>query len=124
VIDQRRNHALEAQKDSELNGHKHNGKDDADDCRDQSDPIVKEIAGRENKDHRAKQSMGIACEASNVMVVISTPSLDAITVASIAQFRPVAGSRFSDEAQWARILTAMNININDIAIGEIDSRGR
>jgi hypothetical protein len=65
--------------------------------------------------------MGIACEASNVMVVISTPSLDAIINCPIP---PVAGSRFSDEAHWARILTAMNININDIAIGEIDSRGR
>jgi hypothetical protein len=80
VIDQRRNHALEAYKNSELNGHKHNGKNDADHCGDQSDPIVKEIARRENKDHRATQSMRVACEASNVMVVISTPSLDAVTV--------------------------------------------
>jgi hypothetical protein len=53
------------------------------------------------------------------MVGISTPSPDAITVGINSQFRLVAGSRFSDKARWARILTVMNINVNGVATSEI-----
>ena len=51
MIDQRSDHTLEAEKDPELNGYEHNGEDDPDDCGDQSNPVMKQIAGckRKNK---------------------------------------------------------------------------
>jgi hypothetical protein len=61
--------------------------------------------------------MGTACGTSNVTVFISTPCLGAIMVNINSEFSRVAGSRSSDGARWARILTAMNIN--DVAISEI-----
>ncbi|MGA2817185.1 MAG: hypothetical protein ABSE67_12955, partial [Xanthobacteraceae bacterium] len=57
MVDHRRDHALEAQEDSELNGNEHDREDDPDDCGDQSNPVMKQIAGckREDEGHRARQ---------------------------------------------------------------------
>jgi hypothetical protein len=50
-----RDHALEAQEDSELNGDEHDREDDPNNRGDQSNPVMKQIAGckRENEGHRA-----------------------------------------------------------------------
>ena len=41
VVDHRRDHGLEAQEDSELNGDEHDREDDPNDCGDQSNPVMK-----------------------------------------------------------------------------------
>jgi hypothetical protein len=77
VIDDRRDHALEAEKDSDLNGDEHNGKDNSDDRGDQSNPVMKKIARCERENHRVKkrsekrntQGIGIVGKPWNVMVL-------------------------------------------------------
>jgi hypothetical protein len=74
VIDDRRDHALEAEKDSDLNGDEHNGKDNSDDRGDQSNPVMKKIARCERENHRVKkrsekrnaQGIGIVGRSWNV----------------------------------------------------------
>jgi hypothetical protein len=57
MVDHRRDHAFEAEKDAELNSDEHNGEDDPDDRGDQSNPVMKQIAGckRQDERHRAMQ---------------------------------------------------------------------
>jgi hypothetical protein len=57
MVDHRRDHAFEAEKDPELNSDEHNGEDDPDDRGDQSNPVMKQIAGckRQDERHRAMQ---------------------------------------------------------------------
>jgi hypothetical protein len=77
VIDDRRDHALEAEKDSDLNGDEHNGKDNSDDRGDQSNPVMKKIARCERENHRVKkrrekrntQGIGIVGKPWNVIVL-------------------------------------------------------
>ena len=52
MVDHGRDHALEAEVEAHLHGHEHDREHDADDRRDQSQPIVKQVAGRESKDQR------------------------------------------------------------------------
>jgi hypothetical protein len=79
VVDHRRDHPLEAQKHAELNGDEHDREDDPDDRRDQPNPVMKQIAGREGEDQRrrARQNLEIGLEivgnGRNVMALSEPP---------------------------------------------------
>jgi hypothetical protein len=76
VVDHRRNHALEAQEDSELNSDKNNREDDPDDCGHQSNSVMKQIAACKRKDeaHRAMRRAGNLVSAQNGMAVDQSPT--------------------------------------------------
>jgi hypothetical protein len=69
MVDHRRDHALEAEKNSELDSDEYNGEDDPDDRGNQSNPVMKQIAGckRQDKSHRVMQRIRILRNSWNRM---------------------------------------------------------
>ena len=64
VVDHRGDDAPEAQIEPQLDGHEHDGKDDADDGRDEAQPVVQQVARCESVNQRHGECSAWACVQS------------------------------------------------------------